>query len=396
MRAHCCRDIDLDRVAAGMSWRKIRSVALVYVVVAAVLVGLNVGFIFLEESPHASGSAKHAAVVFFALLHELVDHIMVPLIVSAMALTTGTHTRPTPVFVAAVVIEVTNSVISPVIAQLIASEGCFRDQLFSSPTAVSASVTVAFCGNTSYTTESACNLNGWPWNSYPVGVSYTPPFQFDGSRCLSSIITLYTPEYLVIFAIRMLFYPFAWWLARRGTPWVVAGLQPPVLLASAFVNGRNRLLCKPSAATDGAVRADGVVEILHSIEPATHCFNLLVIAVCPGLFAPVIAVAALVTLGCRHVVFWALDSKIPPPESPKHAVHALPVACVGIMLAIESIYLMVILAVTGLGWAGYSIVVLNWIALTVAVLWRHSKQAAQRSDLTEMLLTPGDFDQNPS
>ena len=209
-------------------------------------------------------------------------------------------------------------------------------------------------------------------------------------------ITLYAQEYLVSFAIRTLFYPFAWWLARRGTPWVVAGLQPPVVLASAFVNARNRLLCKPSAATDGVVRADGVVEILHSIEPATHCFNLLVIAVCPGLFAPVIAVAALVTLGCRHVVFWALDSKMPPPESPKHAVHALPVACVGIMLAIESIYLMVILAVTGLGWAGYSIVVLNWIALTVAVLWRHSKQAAQRSDLTEMLLTPGDFDQTPS
>ncbi|MEC7456409.1 MAG: hypothetical protein VYE42_00130, partial [Actinomycetota bacterium] len=294
-----------DRVAAGMSWRNIRSVALVYVVVAAVLVGLNVGFIFLEESPHASGSAKHAAVVFFALLHELVDHIMVPLIVSAMALTTGTHTRPTPVFVAAVVIEVTNSVVAPVIAQLIASEGCFRDQLFSSPTAVSASVTVAFCNNGTYTTESECGFWSWSWFSYPVGVSYTPPFQFDGSRCLSSIITLYTPEYLVIFAIRMLFYPFAWWLARRGTPWVVAGLQPPVLLASAFVNGRNRLLCKPSAATDGVVRADGVVEILHSIEPATHCFNLLVIAVCPGMFAPVIAVAALVTLGCRHVVFWA-------------------------------------------------------------------------------------------
>ena len=133
-----------DRVAARMSWRQIGLVALVYVVVAAVLVGFNVGFMFLEGSPHASGSAKDAVVVFFALLHELVDHVMVPLIVSAMALTTGAHTRPTAVFAAAVLIEATNSVVAPVIAQLIASEGCFRDQLFSSPTAVSASVTVAF------------------------------------------------------------------------------------------------------------------------------------------------------------------------------------------------------------------------------------------------------------
>ena len=103
--------------------------------------------------------------------HEAVDHVAVPLIVSLM-------------------------VLAPVLAQLGVSEGCYRDRFFRSPEPVQTSVQVGYCTVLGHFTPSDCiavDVNG-QWLTYPAGATYTPPFRFDAERCISSIITVYTPE----------------------------------------------------------------------------------------------------------------------------------------------------------------------------------------------------------
>lgn len=78
--------------------------------------------------------------------------------------------------------------------------------------------------------------------SYEVGTVYNSPFDFDGARCLSSIVVLYTPAFLYIFTVRILTSPLAWWMARRGTPWLLAGTSPPMQLAGTFLSDRVWLL----------------------------------------------------------------------------------------------------------------------------------------------------------
>jgi hypothetical protein len=135
----------------------------------AVLVGLNAGFIFLEQSPHVSGPAKDVIVLVFALLHEVVDHVASPLIVSVVVVASasarsrksGLHSST--IFVAAVAVEVANSVLAPVIAQLGFSDGCYRDKLFARPEPIATSVNVQYCTGLDKTSAASCQNYGFQW-----------------------------------------------------------------------------------------------------------------------------------------------------------------------------------------------------------------------------------------
>lgn len=183
-----------DFVFLRKTWWRMAVVVVLCITVFAVLVGVNAGFVFLEESPDASGAAKDVVVVFFALLHEGLDHIATPLIVSVLvAVATNNNGRgalvwPSAVFATSVAVEMLNSVIAPMIALLGVSDGCFRDKIFASPEPVDTFVNVDYCPG-GWTNASSCVSHGWHWLSYPAGVTYTPPFRFDGQRCISSIIT---------------------------------------------------------------------------------------------------------------------------------------------------------------------------------------------------------------
>ena len=135
--------------------------------------------------------------------HEAVDHVAVPLIVSLMVLApvgglskVAADGLASRVFTAAVAVELANSVLAPVLAQLGVSKGCFRDRFFGSPEPVQTSVQVGYCMDVSYFAPSACTGAGDQWHTYPAGATYTPPFRFDAERCISSIITVYTPEWV--------------------------------------------------------------------------------------------------------------------------------------------------------------------------------------------------------
>jgi hypothetical protein len=464
------------RVQSLRLWR-VAATTLVCGVTLAVLVGLNAGFVLLEESSHASGDVKYAIVLVYALLHEIVDHVLSPyivLVVVTMA-STGTSTggvRPSAVFAAVVAVEMANSVLAPVIALLGGSDGCLRDKLFTRPESIDTSINVGHCTGTGFLgaepyNEAVCTNFGFQWITRPVGVSYTPPFRFDGERCISNIITLFTPEYLVIFALRILLYPVGWWLSHRGTPWILVGIQPPVRLRSTFVNRCRRLvrivtcgLADSDASVDenddGDVsgddtqtndkesasfvtlrgqtssrtsvssvlraRTDSVFETLHAIEPVTHRFNLLGIAVSQGLFAPEVAVGAVATLACLDLFEWVLDRHFGPAAADNgsgkshgtrsadhnraplaHAVHPLPLVCVVMLLLFNTIYLGLLLEASVLGWAGWTVSAVNWVALSVSCWWSWdnlcnleghtikkptSGHADVPFELTEMLLPP--------
>jgi len=404
------------------------------VAVLVVLVAINAVFVLLEESPHTSGAAKDVVVLVFALVHELVDHVMSPLIVSVVvkvaAASNTAYVHPSTVFVTLVMVEVVNSVLAPMIAQLRASEGCFRDELFSSPEPVETSISVGYCNCTGLKSVTEAGCMSPPefvcgWHTYPVGVTYTPPFRFDGGRCISSIITLYSPEYIIIFALRILVYPVGWWLAHRGTPWAVTGIQPPVLLSLTFVRARRHMVrvitccfaeqsagddtvsdtdsyadvatasmsslsvpaqssswAPSSSSSSFALRskADAVLETLHAIEPATHRFNLLVIVAGPGMFSPLVAVAGVASLVCLFLWQWALDRQFGTKgrhdethdehdQASVHAVHPMPLACVAILLLINTIYLVVLLSTSQLAWAGWTASVVSWLMFVVSCWW---------------------------
>jgi hypothetical protein len=276
-------------------------------------------------------------------------------------------------------------------------------------------------------------------------------------------------------------YPIGWWLGRRGTPWIVSGIQPPVLLRSTFVDARRRLVhfitccavdstsasvdarahtqntadehnnqhslqdqhtmkhhshgeeyvslsslrlqssLRTSSPTAQWTRTDAVLETLHAIEPATHCFNLLVIATGPGMLSLLVAIAAVAALACLHLWRWSLDHRFRHSfqhtsghdgvlidqdgvndecVTPAHAMHPLPMSCVAMLLLFNTIYLGVLMSTTGLGWAAWSASALNWVALGASCWWSWGSAGSGLSTrstitvvdapiaLTEMLLPP--------
>lgn len=207
--------------------------------------GINVVFVLLQESSRLNSASKSVLLVVFSIIHDLINHFAGPLAVTTVARVVSIHRSPRvhcscgctcspnalvsprqasvahPGFVisASVAFALTNSLVAPMLALLLVSTGCFRDKLFGSEPTVSTSVSMATCvGSNTF----SCVTYG----HYTVETSFTEQFEFSGDRCLSSVITLYTPEFLVIFAVRVLLYLGTWSLARRGKPWILAGFRP--------------------------------------------------------------------------------------------------------------------------------------------------------------------------
>jgi hypothetical protein len=63
------------------------------------------------------------------------------------------------------------------------------------------------------------------------------------------------------------------------------------------------------------------------------------------------------------------------PQTIEHHVdHPLPAICIGQLLAVQSIYIIVLMVVAELKWIGVTVVVVSWVAFGIAC-W-HSKASA--------------------
>lgn len=175
-------------------------------------------------------------------------------------------------------------------------------------------------------------------------------------------------------------------------------------------------------------RADTTLETLHAIEPACHRFNLLVIAIGPGMFSPVVAVAALTSLACLNLLEWVVERREPASGSSddsdqcvrhgtgqvikassphmSHAIHPLPLVAIPMLLLVNTLYFVVLSSTSGFAWQACTVSVINWITLGISCWWmwerlsgsggHHQSTTMSRGhvdapiELTEMLLTPID------
>jgi hypothetical protein len=219
---------------------------------------------------------------------------------------------------------------------------------------------------------------------------------------LSSIVVLYTPEFLFIFAVRILLYPVAWWLASIGKPWLLAGSRVQTAKdtfytarASFLRCGRNHINDADGLNNDARLHKDAL-RVLHSAEPALQAFGLLSIAVCFGMLSPVLAIAALGVFVDLRVLGRVLGDPIVAvtdlgtgaTTGPGVLVadtdvlpdHPLPTMCIALLLAVHSLYTAVVLSVAGFPHGGtWGIIVANWILFSVA-FWQRRRISGRTTD----------------
>jgi hypothetical protein len=131
----------------------------------------------------------------------------------------------------------------------------------------------------------------------PTTVAYTTPFEFDGERCISSVITLYTPAFLTVFAVRIALLPLLCWFQRRHPGWATPGLLGDTEAPPAGAEGSSS--AAPRAAIDRENLA-ALNRLREQIETNTFGLNTIAVGLCTGLASPVVALAAFLCLAARH------------------------------------------------------------------------------------------------
>jgi hypothetical protein len=271
-----------------------------------------------------------------------------------------------------------------------------------------------------------------------------------------------TPIFLTEFAVRVLFYVLAWYVAARGHPWVLAGLRPSKRRIATFVQARRRLMSgmccsgakggpgvKPVDAAKADLVGDSAGEllvgpdgqetspppepdadallVLQSAEPYVQVFNLLAIAICPGMLSPIVAVGALLCFAAQHAVVTILHPSVfgqlgaedsnpttkgddsdgdgsvaaDGPSDYTYEAHPMPVVCLGLLLGVHSLYTAVALDTASFGAGAVGVILLNWVLLGGACWWCVRRDdpsgtaaastltpRADRGMLTELLLEP--------
>lgn len=134
---------------------------------------------------------------------------------------------------------------------------------------------------------------------------------------------------------------------------------------------------------------DEVYTILHAIETAVHDINLLAIAVCMGMLAPVIGIAAGVSCAVKYLRLTVLDHRFGADgtaslvdHSQHRERHPLPVSCIGMQLVLQSGYTIVLLSTAGAGWAGAVVVSVNWVAFGAVCWWSRRRWRGDNGDDT--------------
>ena len=194
-----------------------------------------------------------------------------------------------------VAIEMVTSVVAPLVAFVFASDGCLLQYVIPSTVdATTIDIPRRYCAIFHENSDGAQTSHCQQWGNATVNIEYTVPWDFDGERCISSIITLYTPAYLMVFAIRTLMLG-PLWLLQHKYPWLVT----PGLLGTddddddnvAVQVHRNLMLHR----------------IRVQIESNTFGLNSIAIGLCAGMASPIIALAALLCLVAKPIVVSVLE-----------------------------------------------------------------------------------------
>jgi hypothetical protein len=229
----------------------------------------------------------------FACVHELLDHLVSPQVVKwIIKLIPDASSRVQTAHTWIVGVELAASLAGPLLAFVFASEGCLLRYVI--PSATSPTTTIVertYCALTAAASDGEECLQN---STVAAAVSYVAPFEFSGERCVSSVITIYTPAYLYLIGLRLLLLYPLWWIRRHPT-W--------------------KKLVTPSLPNE----LDAVRE---QVEDNTFGINTLAIGLCGGMASPFVAAAALVCQLAKHVMYAQLNSA--PPSS--SVTEALPMS----------------------------------------------------------------------
>eukprot|EP00039_Didymoeca_costata_P011550 m.163019 g.163019 ORF g.163019 m.163019 type:complete len:364 (-) comp15210_c0_seq2:110-1201(-) len=286
---------------------------LLYLAIVAVSIsfGLNIGFVLVEHSSHLTDSQRNTVVVCFAVLHEIIDTVLGPIFVRQLLKLSVKGPNSTSAFRWVIFFELVNSCLAPLIGFSFVSTDCLRQFLQESPM-----ITTTVIEPQCYIEESLVSF-GYAC-SYEFGdnighVRFKPPVDFQMQRCLSSIVDLYTPAFLVVLAIRIMLLTPGWILMNKHKkPWLLAGASPGTVLENQ--------------------------DCIDAVEYDAFTMNCISIGLCPGLLSPVIAVAAAMCVLARwmlHTVFHAAYHNSQPVE---HRTPSIPIECFGYILVCHLLY----------------------------------------------------------
>eukprot|EP00039_Didymoeca_costata_P002402 m.59930 g.59930 ORF g.59930 m.59930 type:complete len:1201 (-) comp11281_c0_seq1:97-3699(-) len=359
--------------------------SLVVTFAIALPVGVNVGFIRLDESSShvTSSSTKHSLIFVFAILHEAFDTFVSPsLIYLVLALLSPPRVaqnaetdRRRRMFAYRLVttVELVNSLLAPVIALIIESPYCFHNKNSENSLQFDidlANCKVAFDTNQTdvvYYSECARNIES------TFLVSSQLPYEFDGAACLSSIIKLYTPAYIAIMALRI------WWVTIHMAL-IHRGYSYEFFLAG-------------TSTTTSAVT---------QIEGTCFGLNTIGIGLCAGMLSPIIALASWLVLVNRWLGWQSLIRYFGTPKLAKLPVFSpLPADCVGGVLLFQSVYGLLFLMATGFTYGGLGLFGFNIIVFLIANMLAHPDEAVvpkkkqeardSKDPLTEKLIKDDDL-----
>ena len=230
-------DEDDDDDSAGEKCGRLAAAIVTALAMFALSVSINVGFVRMEESLDLSITWKRVLVGLTAFMHEFVDHIMGPHVIGFIGTLLLLPSRQrrihknkalTKGFIATmyrvvVMFKLLNSLASPTLAFLVASDECLSPYM---PWIVNEPYTITFprpyCGGHYKSTNGDseyCSINGL----VDVSVKFLPDYTFNSQRCIASLISIYTPFYLMVFFLRTLWLPLSWFLVKRRTKWMLQG-----------------------------------------------------------------------------------------------------------------------------------------------------------------------------
>lgn len=384
--------------SAKLSNAVVNAILVAYtIIVLTVLVGINICFVLSQESPSVPARAKTTLRVVFGVLHDVINLAFQPIAVTTLAKKVGSAS-PRFVLPATLAFSLTNSLVAPIAGLLLSSQGCFQG-VFLPASSVSTSANITRCYfETGCGSQQDENILP-PFEVLTLTTTYTVPFVFNSDRCISSIITLYTPQFFFIFTVRIVMILVGWWMSKRGTPWLLVGTRPMRRHFATFVEKRRKVLSRLTPCQrpeDEVQRAAKLIStealnVLHSAEPVVHSLTLLSTAICFGVFSPVVSIG---TLG----VFLAQVGTLlvlPGSNDAGYEDFKIPVMCVCMILALHTLYISVGVVATGIC-GGLVVVAVNWLLIFVATMKMQTLQPAERlrrnqngNELLEVTRTEG-------
>lgn len=275
--------------------------------------GISVAFVYcmssrFTDSTFLQTDGKRSIIIVYAIIHELLIHLVKPWVVfhSLDILPKRYHKRPNA-HILAMLLGVVTSVIAPLVALMIGSESCLPLLVPAERVVTTAAISKTTCtffydipGNeTGYAPVCATFSTG-------PSLTYTDPITFSPERCVSDLIVVFSPAYVMIFAIRLLLLPFLYYLFF---------FHPGALTLGYIKWDQLFIVGVPQKVPDGtdpdewiaARREQRWRRVVFRTWSSTFALNCIAIGFCAGLGSPMVALIGFVCILLRPLIFFSLD-----------------------------------------------------------------------------------------